>query len=239
MDGNGATLLKWTITCYQRDGVFLGCPESIGLLSQWDPLSRRGIPHLWLTLSSKAFKQLTKVTHYSRTFQTVWQQTHIRSSAPRIFSVANKTALCVCEHAHKGTDSMQGTSLACYGWNISLNLSSGQLLQTRKESEPRLITGHFPQKPCWIFLFCVVFQVKSTSIGWSLGYMLTMSNMIPSEMKKTPPMTDSVFAGLVFLFSALTIVTVVLAFIILVRTCFWGAAAKRGGMCHCKAAVTL
>lgn len=50
--------------------------------------------------------------------------------------------------------------------------------------------------------------------------MLTMSNMIPSEIKKTPPMTDSVFAGLIFLFSALTIVTVVLAFIILVRTCF-------------------
>ncbi|XP_056900626.1 ectonucleoside triphosphate diphosphohydrolase 3 isoform X2 [Takifugu flavidus] len=63
-------------------------------------------------------------------------------------------------------------------------------------------------------------EVKSTSIGWSLGYMLTMSNMMPSEIRKTPPMTDSVFAGLVFLFSALTIVTVVLAFIILVRTCF-------------------
>ncbi|CAG12920.1 unnamed protein product, partial [Tetraodon nigroviridis] len=49
-------------------------------------------------------------------------------------------------------------------------------------------------------------EVKSTSIGWSLGYMLAMSNMIPSEVKKTPPMTNPIFAGLIFLFSALTIV---------------------------------
>ncbi|KAG8010231.1 Ectonucleoside triphosphate diphosphohydrolase 3, partial [Nibea albiflora] len=57
-------------------------------------------------------------------------------------------------------------------------------------------------------------------IGWSLGYMLTMSNMIPSEVKYTYPMTDPVFAGLIFLFSALTIITVVLVFIILIRICY-------------------
>ncbi|XP_068611197.1 ectonucleoside triphosphate diphosphohydrolase 3 [Brachionichthys hirsutus] len=63
-------------------------------------------------------------------------------------------------------------------------------------------------------------EVKTSSIGWSLGYMLTMSNMIPSEVKRISPMTDSVFAGLIFLFSALTIVTVVFVFIILIRTCY-------------------
>ncbi|KAL6108911.1 entpd3 [Pungitius sinensis] len=63
-------------------------------------------------------------------------------------------------------------------------------------------------------------QVQNTSIGWSLGYMLSMSNMIPSEVEEIPPLTDPVFAGLVFLFSALTIITVVLVFIILIRTCF-------------------
>ncbi|XP_026225671.1 ectonucleoside triphosphate diphosphohydrolase 3 [Anabas testudineus] len=63
-------------------------------------------------------------------------------------------------------------------------------------------------------------EVKGTSIGWSLGYMLSMSNMIPSEVKEIPPMTDPVFAGLIFLFSALTIVTVVLVFIIIIRTCY-------------------
>ena len=71
---------------------------------------------------------------------------------------------------------------------------------------------------------CLVFsyvQVKSTSIGWSLGYMLSMSNMIPSEVKEILPMTNPVFAGLIFLFSALTIVTVVIVFIFLIRSCFW------------------
>ncbi|XP_036931147.1 ectonucleoside triphosphate diphosphohydrolase 3-like [Acanthopagrus latus] len=63
-------------------------------------------------------------------------------------------------------------------------------------------------------------QVKSTSIGWSLGYMLNMSNMIPSEVKEILPMTNPVFAGLIFLFSALTIVTVVIVFIFLIRSCF-------------------
>ncbi|XP_042281235.1 ectonucleoside triphosphate diphosphohydrolase 3 isoform X2 [Thunnus maccoyii] len=63
-------------------------------------------------------------------------------------------------------------------------------------------------------------QVKKTSIGWSLGYMLSMSNMIPSEVNEIPPMTDPVFAGLIFLFSAITIVTTVLVFIIIIRTCY-------------------
>ncbi|XP_063736272.1 ectonucleoside triphosphate diphosphohydrolase 3 isoform X2 [Eleginops maclovinus] len=63
-------------------------------------------------------------------------------------------------------------------------------------------------------------EVKNTQIGWSLGYMLSLSNMIPSEVKEIPPMTDPVFAGLIFLFSALTIITVVLVFIFLIRTCY-------------------
>lgn len=63
-------------------------------------------------------------------------------------------------------------------------------------------------------------QVKNTSIGWSLGYMLSMSNMIPSDVKEIPPMTDPTFAGLIFLFSALTIITVVCVFIFLIRTCY-------------------
>ncbi|XP_074538766.1 ectonucleoside triphosphate diphosphohydrolase 3 [Halichoeres trimaculatus] len=63
-------------------------------------------------------------------------------------------------------------------------------------------------------------QVKDTSIGWSLGYMLSMSNMIPSEVKINLPLANPVFAGLVFLFSALTIVTVIMIFIFLIRACY-------------------
>ncbi|XP_057690393.1 ectonucleoside triphosphate diphosphohydrolase 3 isoform X2 [Corythoichthys intestinalis] len=63
-------------------------------------------------------------------------------------------------------------------------------------------------------------EVKSTSVGWSLGYMLSSSNMIPSEVNEVLPFTNPVFAGLIFLFSALTIITVILIFIILIRTCY-------------------
>ncbi|KAM6994181.1 LOW QUALITY PROTEIN: ectonucleoside triphosphate diphosphohydrolase 3 [Tautogolabrus adspersus] len=63
-------------------------------------------------------------------------------------------------------------------------------------------------------------KVNDISIGWSLGYMLSLSNMIPSEGKIIPPMANPVFAGLIFLFSMLTIVTFVFVFILLVRTCF-------------------
>uniref|UniRef100_A0A8C6URD9 Ectonucleoside triphosphate diphosphohydrolase 3 n=1 Tax=Neogobius melanostomus TaxID=47308 RepID=A0A8C6URD9_9GOBI len=63
-------------------------------------------------------------------------------------------------------------------------------------------------------------KVKNTTIGWSLGFMLSLSNMIPSEVKQNYPMTDPLFAGLIFLFSALTIITLVIVFIFCVRTCY-------------------
>ncbi|RVE62420.1 hypothetical protein OJAV_G00156980 [Oryzias javanicus] len=63
-------------------------------------------------------------------------------------------------------------------------------------------------------------QVGNTSIGWSLGYMMRMSNMIPSEVKVVFPIADPVFAGLIFLFAALIIVAVVMVSIIVVRVCF-------------------
>ena len=63
-------------------------------------------------------------------------------------------------------------------------------------------------------------QVEGTSLGWSLGFMLSMSNMIPSDAKEILPMANPVFAGLIFLFSALMIITVVFLFIMLIRTCY-------------------
>lgn len=63
-------------------------------------------------------------------------------------------------------------------------------------------------------------EIKKTSIGWSLGYMLSVSNMIPSDVHEHFPMTSPLFAGLIFLFSALTIVTFVIVFIFCVRTCY-------------------
>ncbi|XP_036395718.1 ectonucleoside triphosphate diphosphohydrolase 3 [Megalops cyprinoides] len=64
-------------------------------------------------------------------------------------------------------------------------------------------------------------EVKKNSIAWSLGYMLTLSNMIPAEAKLLRlPMDNSVFAGLLFMFSALAILSLMFLIISLVRSCY-------------------
>ncbi|XP_066539554.1 ectonucleoside triphosphate diphosphohydrolase 3 [Hoplias malabaricus] len=64
-------------------------------------------------------------------------------------------------------------------------------------------------------------EVNQTSIAWSLGYMLAQSNMIPAEAKLLQlPIANSVFAGLLFIFSALTIITLMFLIIKLVRFCY-------------------
>ncbi|KAF4088147.1 hypothetical protein AMELA_G00079280 [Ameiurus melas] len=61
-------------------------------------------------------------------------------------------------------------------------------------------------------------EVNKTSIAWSLGYMLAQSNMIPAEAKLLKlPISKSVFATLLFLFSALTIITLMFLIIKLVQ----------------------
>ncbi|KAL0172787.1 hypothetical protein M9458_033098, partial [Cirrhinus mrigala] len=63
--------------------------------------------------------------------------------------------------------------------------------------------------------------VNKTSIAWSLGYMLTLSNMIPAEGKIIKlPINNVLFAGLLLLFSALTIITLTYLVITLVRFCY-------------------
>ncbi|KAJ8415695.1 hypothetical protein AAFF_G00402520 [Aldrovandia affinis] len=64
-------------------------------------------------------------------------------------------------------------------------------------------------------------QVDNSTIAWSLGYMLTLSNMIPAEAKLLRlPMDNSVFAGLLFIFSSLAILSLMFLIISLVRACY-------------------
>uniref|UniRef100_A0A8C1SFL6 Ectonucleoside triphosphate diphosphohydrolase 3 n=1 Tax=Cyprinus carpio TaxID=7962 RepID=A0A8C1SFL6_CYPCA len=64
-------------------------------------------------------------------------------------------------------------------------------------------------------------QVNDTSIAWSLGYMLALSNMIPAEGKILKlPINKVLFTGLLLLFSALTIITLTYLVIALVRFCY-------------------
>ncbi|XP_035246012.1 ectonucleoside triphosphate diphosphohydrolase 3 [Anguilla anguilla] len=63
--------------------------------------------------------------------------------------------------------------------------------------------------------------VDKSDIAWSLGYMLTLSNMIPAEPKLLRlPMDNSVFAGLLFMFSSLAILSLMFLIISLVRVCY-------------------
>ncbi|XP_078395801.1 ectonucleoside triphosphate diphosphohydrolase 3 [Cetorhinus maximus] len=49
-------------------------------------------------------------------------------------------------------------------------------------------------------------KVQNNSFGWSLGYMLNLTNMIPSENRVIQtPISEAVFCGLLFLFSALVL----------------------------------
>uniref|UniRef100_A0A8D2KSN2 Ectonucleoside triphosphate diphosphohydrolase 3 n=1 Tax=Varanus komodoensis TaxID=61221 RepID=A0A8D2KSN2_VARKO len=64
--------------------------------------------------------------------------------------------------------------------------------------------------------FLFVFQVGNSSIAWSLGYMLNLTNMIPAESDRIWfPMNPSLFAGLLFFFTAV----VLLCLIFLVYSC--------------------
>ncbi|CAM4697729.1 hypothetical protein PO909_008968 [Leuciscus waleckii] len=64
-------------------------------------------------------------------------------------------------------------------------------------------------------------EVNKTSIAWSLGYMLALSNMIPAEGKIIKlPINNVLFTGLLLLFSALTIITLTYLVIALARFCY-------------------
>lgn len=63
-------------------------------------------------------------------------------------------------------------------------------------------------------------EVGDSSIAWSLGYMLNLTNMIPAESKLIQmPMSASVFAGLLFVFTALSVLCLIFLVISLIRAC--------------------
>ncbi|KAG8442877.1 hypothetical protein GDO86_011619 [Hymenochirus boettgeri] len=62
-------------------------------------------------------------------------------------------------------------------------------------------------------------EVGNSSIAWSLGYMLNLTNMIPAEKPQIlPPMTFSLFTGLLCLFTTLFALCLIVLVILLVRT---------------------
>ncbi|XP_073425220.1 ectonucleoside triphosphate diphosphohydrolase 3 isoform X2 [Dendrobates tinctorius] len=63
-------------------------------------------------------------------------------------------------------------------------------------------------------------EVGNSSIAWSLGYMLNLTNMIPAERPLILlPMRPTVFAGLLFLFAAISLLCLILLVVLMVRAC--------------------
>ncbi|XP_015212345.2 ectonucleoside triphosphate diphosphohydrolase 3 [Lepisosteus oculatus] len=63
-------------------------------------------------------------------------------------------------------------------------------------------------------------EVNNSNIAWSMGYMLILSNMVPAEARLVVlPLSNSVFAGLLFMFSALAILSLMFLIISVVRSC--------------------
>ncbi|KAG8523568.1 Ectonucleoside triphosphate diphosphohydrolase 1, partial [Galemys pyrenaicus] len=65
-------------------------------------------------------------------------------------------------------------------------------------------------------------EMEGSSIGWSLGYMLNLTNMIPSEQPLAPPLPHSTYVFLIIIFSLILVTVVIIAlFIFLKPSFFW------------------
>ncbi|XP_066094962.1 ectonucleoside triphosphate diphosphohydrolase 1 [Saccopteryx bilineata] len=57
-------------------------------------------------------------------------------------------------------------------------------------------------------------QIRSTDVGWTLGYMLNLTNMIPAEQPLSKPLTHSTYTFLMVLFSLILVAVVVIGLLI-------------------------
>lgn len=71
-------------------------------------------------------------------------------------------------------------------------------------------------------VFSPFLQIKGSDAGWTLGYMLNLTNMIPAEAPDSPPLPEAGYASIV---SIMTVVLVVLAVVIL--RLFWPRFSKQ------------
>uniref|UniRef100_A0A8C9Q6T5 Ectonucleoside triphosphate diphosphohydrolase 1 n=1 Tax=Spermophilus dauricus TaxID=99837 RepID=A0A8C9Q6T5_SPEDA len=58
-------------------------------------------------------------------------------------------------------------------------------------------------------------KIRGTNAGWTLGYMLNMTNMIPAEQPFTAPLSHSTYVFLMFFFSLLLAIEIIAALFIL------------------------
>lgn len=65
-------------------------------------------------------------------------------------------------------------------------------------------------------------KVQSTSVGWTLGYMLNLTNMIPSEEPSSTRLSHSTYVFLMVLFSLILVIVVIIGLFVCHRpSYFW------------------
>ncbi|OCT74211.1 hypothetical protein XELAEV_18033168mg [Xenopus laevis] len=116
-----------------------------------------------------------------------------------------------------------------YQPNVKGNFSLPQILHRFDETYARsycfsanfiyylLVHGYKFDNETWLQ---INFQkeVGNSSIAWSLGYMLTLTNMIPAEKRLIVlPMSLSLFAGLLCLFTAMSVLCLIILVILFIR----------------------
>lgn len=58
---------------------------------------------------------------------------------------------------------------------------------------------------------CACIQIKGSDAGWTLGYMLNLTNMIPAEAPDTPPLPHAGYVSIVTIIAILIFILLVLS----------------------------
>nr|AAI09519.1 ENTPD1 protein [Bos taurus] len=65
-------------------------------------------------------------------------------------------------------------------------------------------------------------KVRSTSVGWTLGYMLNLTNKIPAEEPMSPPLPHSTYVFLMVLFSLILLAVIIVGIVVFHKpSYFW------------------
>ncbi|XP_051883227.1 ectonucleoside triphosphate diphosphohydrolase 1 isoform X2 [Pristis pectinata] len=59
--------------------------------------------------------------------------------------------------------------------------------------------------------------IKGSDAGWTLGYMLNLTNMIPAELPYTEPLSEASFLSVMVIFSVLVIILMLIALLVIRR----------------------
>lgn len=65
-------------------------------------------------------------------------------------------------------------------------------------------------------------KIQSSNVGWTLGYMLNLTNMIPAEQPYSKPLSHTTYIFLMILFSLILVAVVIIGLLVFYKpSYFW------------------